>query len=82
MIAVPLTLAMRAVMVVRAPGPDAPASGDPDRLLSALSPDRRGALLALAAEDHYLRVYTDRGENLILRRFGDALADLAGLDGL
>lgn len=81
LLAVPLALAMRAVMAVRPSGPDRPSAGDPDRLVSALAPERRGTLLAFAAEDHYLRVYTDRGEELILRRFGDALADAAGLDG-
>lgn len=81
LLAVPLALAMRAVMAVRSPGPDRPPAGQLDRLMSALPPERRGTLLALAAEDHYLRVYTDRGEALILRRFGDALADAAGLDG-
>lgn len=39
-------------------------------------------LLALEMEDHYLRVHTDRGSDLILCRFGDALAELSGADGL
>ena len=58
LIAVPLALAMRAVTTTPAPPPETSSAGDPDRLLSALSPERRGALLALAAEDHYLRVFT------------------------
>ncbi len=81
LIAVPLAIAMRAVM--KAPpsrAEDPPAAGT-ERLLSALPPERRGALLALAAEDHYLRVFTDQGEALILRRFGDALIDVEALDG-
>jgi hypothetical protein len=60
----------------------APGSSGPDRLLAALPLERRGAIHAFAAEDHYLRVYTDRGEALILLRFGDALAEVAALDGL
>jgi len=81
LIAIPLALAMRAVLpVVSEPAPAEAARGN-RRILDALPPERRGALLALAAEDHYLRVHTDRGQALILRRFGDALVDLAGLDG-
>lgn len=39
-------------------------------------------LLALSAEDHYLRVYTERGSTLILRRLADAIADLPADAGL
>lgn len=42
----------------------------------------RGELLFLKAEDHYLRVVTDRGEDLILFRFKDALDELRGIEGL
>lgn len=80
LIAVPLALAMRAAMPRTAVAAEHPA-GDPRRILDALPPERRGALLALAAEDHYLRVHTDRGEALILYRFGHAVDDVAGLDG-
>jgi hypothetical protein len=34
-------------------------------------------LIAIEAYDHYLRVHTDQGEELITLRFADALADLA-----
>ncbi len=36
-----------------------------------------GKVLALASERHYLRVYTERGEALILYRLKDAIRDLA-----
>jgi len=39
-------------------------------------------LLALKAEDHYLRVITDRGSELILMKFEDALAALNGYPGI
>jgi len=64
-----------------APG-DAPLAtaepSSPPRL-----PDRlRGArLLAVEAEDHYLRFHTDRGSDLLLMRLGDAVAELEGLGG-
>jgi DNA-binding LytR/AlgR family response regulator len=39
-------------------------------------------LLAVTAEDHYLRLHLSGGEKpMLLYRFGDALADLAGEDG-
>lgn len=42
----------------------------------------RGArLIAVASEDHYLRVYTDAGETLILLRLADAVAELADVPG-
>jgi LytTr DNA-binding domain len=66
-------------------GPSAPPAvevGDIDDLISALPPERRGTLLALEAEDHYLRVHTDRGNALIHKRFSDALGRVAAIDGL
>ena len=43
-----------------------------------LSAKRRGArLIAIAAEDHYVRVHTDSGSELLAMRFSDALQELA-----
>lgn len=43
-----------------------------------LSAKRRGArLIAIEAHDHYLKVHTDAGEELITLRFADALDELA-----
>lgn len=39
-------------------------------------------VLALEAEEHYLKVHTDRGSTLILYRFADALEEMQGRDGL
>ena len=39
-------------------------------------------LLAIKSEDHYLRVYTSVGEELILMRLSDAIESLAGSDGM
>jgi len=43
---------------------------------------RTASLYAVSAEDHYLRVHTSLGEELILMRLADALRELAGADGL
>jgi hypothetical protein len=43
-----------------------------------LSAKRRGArLIALEAEDHYVRVHTDSGSELLAMRFSEALEELA-----
>jgi DNA-binding LytR/AlgR family response regulator len=38
-------------------------------------------LIALEAEDHYLRVHTDAGSALILMRLSDAVQETGGEDG-
>lgn len=38
-------------------------------------------LYAIASEDHYLRVYTSLGDDLILMRLADAERELSGADG-
>lgn len=52
-------------------------------LLDKLPPRlQRAPLLALQAEDHYLRVHTGAGDALILMRLSDAIAAVETLDGL
>ncbi len=54
----------------------------PARFLDRLPAKLRGArLIAVQAEDHYLRLHTDRGSDLILMRLSDALGELEGLEG-
>lgn len=51
-------------------------------LLAKLPPNMGQQIIAMNAEDHYVRVYTDRGDCLILTRFTDAVAAVAPLAGL
>lgn len=44
--------------------------------------DKRGSLVALEAQDHYVRVTTDRGQDLIHYRFSDAVHDARSVRGL
>ena len=59
------------------------ASARPARLalMERVRPERRGTLLALKAEGHYLQVYTDAGSDLILYRLSDALLEVGAGDG-
>ena len=54
-----------------------------DPTLSGLLPHKlSGArLLALEAQDHYVRVHTDRGSALVLTGLESAIAKLAGVEG-
>lgn len=60
----------------------APPEAAPARFLDRLPTKFKGASLwAVEAEDHYLRLHTDRGSDLILFRLSDALVELDGLEG-
>lgn len=43
---------------------------------------RSAELYAVQAEDHYLRVHTSAGQEMILMRLADALRELAGVEGM
>ncbi len=51
------------------------------RLLTRLGPRLGGDVLALQGEDHYVRVHTALGSELLLMRLGDAIEELDGLAG-
>ena len=80
------TMCLRQLAWAQAVQPAAPidaAPGDPTAAFrQRLSAKRReAAILAVQAEDHYLRVHTDAGEEQITARFGDAMAELADAPG-
>ncbi|MGR0185303.1 LytTR family DNA-binding domain-containing protein [Azospirillum aestuarii] len=65
------------------PLPDRPPATSAEPAFLARLPARLGRdLLALEMEDHYVRVHTAEGSDLILMRLRDAIAELAGLDGM
>jgi len=52
------------------------------KFLERLPPKMRGAeIWAVEAEDHYLRLHTSKGQDLILMRLADAVAELEGIEG-
>jgi len=54
---------------------------DPETLFQRRLPlEKRGCLIRLEAQDHYLLVVTDKGQETLLMRLGDAQAELSGPD--
>jgi len=71
-------LVQRRPAVTHAGSPDA----SPPRFLDRLPLRLRGAeIRAVEAQDHYLRLHTSRGEDLILMRLSDAITELEGIEG-
>jgi hypothetical protein len=58
-----------------------PALPGPPRLLARLPPRLGGPVIALQGEDHYVRVHTALGSELVLMRLGDAIEELDGAAG-
>lgn len=60
-----------------------PTADSPSPFAERLPHNLRAAdIFAVSAEDHYLRVHTSAGQELILMRLADAIRELKGLDGL
>jgi DNA-binding LytR/AlgR family response regulator len=58
------------------------ASDIPPKFLDRLPLKLRGAeIWAVEAEDHYLRLHTSKGQDLILLRLADAISELDGIEG-
>ncbi|AOT06408.1 LytTR family DNA-binding domain-containing protein [Pseudoalteromonas luteoviolacea] len=49
--------------------------------ISKLPIEKRGELICLQMDDHYLQVHTDKGGHMLLMRFKDALKQLDGYPG-
>jgi hypothetical protein len=83
-----ISAAMTAIMMlVNQPGrvTHAPPEGAaPARIvfMDRLPAKLKGAVIyAVSAEDHYLRLHTSKGSDLILMRLVDAIGELEGLEG-
>jgi DNA-binding LytR/AlgR family response regulator len=76
-------LVRRPATRTRAAAPNADGSSAPPPKFLARLPDKlQGAeIYAVEAEDHYLRLHTSLGQDLILLRLADAIAELDGLEG-
>ena len=84
LISAPMTAIM---MLVNTPGPathsPSPGAAPVTVRFVARLPGRimGGVIYAVQAEDHYLRVRTSKGDDLILVRLADAMAELEGIEG-
>ena len=58
------------------------AAGPAEALLARLPAPKRGELHHLRMQDHYIEVHTDRGMELVLLRFRDALREVEGVEGM
>ncbi len=64
------------------PGDTPSGESGPPPILDRLPLDKRGPLVALSVEDHYVRVRTTRGEEMILMRLTDAIRETGPAAGL
>jgi hypothetical protein len=81
----PTVLAATYIHVLRtAPKTAAPGATADDiaPLVRRLPPGLGRDVLALEAEDHYVRVHTSAGSTLVLSRLADAIAGLGAVEGL
>lgn len=62
--------------------PNAAPAGGAAPILERLPREKRGRLVSLSVEDHYVEVVTDRGRALVLMRLGDAIRETGGVDGV
>jgi hypothetical protein len=51
-------------------------------ILDRLPYAKRGALIALSVEDHYVRIRTTKGEDIVLMRLADAMRETGAMAGL
>ncbi|MFM8939341.1 MAG: LytTR family DNA-binding domain-containing protein [Phenylobacterium sp.] len=84
---VSVAMSLLAVAVIPLPrdlsDPAKALPGPPLRFLERLPVRLRGAeIWAIEAEDHYLRFHTSAGQDLILLRMADAVAELEGQEGM
>jgi DNA-binding LytR/AlgR family response regulator len=54
----------------------------PAPILARLKPENRGPVLRLTVQDHYTEVVTNRGRELILLRFADAIRETGVIEGI
>lgn len=63
-------------------GTDEVATFSEQALMNKLPLKLRGKLLCIKSEDHYLKIYTDKGQHLLLMRLKDAILQLQAFPGL
>ncbi len=69
------------IFEISRPEPEKTAPRAP-KLLERLDVTRRGPLISLSVQDHYVEVVTAKGRTLVLMRLSDAISETAGADGV
>ena len=69
-------------VVLRPATPSEQRAGSAPAFFERFDPPLKGPVLAVQAQEHYVRVITGEGALTTLYRFGDALRELEGLSGL
>ncbi|MCB1383384.1 MAG: LytTR family transcriptional regulator DNA-binding domain-containing protein [Notoacmeibacter sp.] len=64
------------------PGPQSPAAAPRPALLDRLPGSKRGPLIRLEVQDHYVLVVTAKGREMLLMRLADAIRETEPVDGL
>jgi hypothetical protein len=69
-------------VVLQSQSPPPTSTAQTPALLSRLPLEKRGALLAISAEDHYITVITTKGREMLRMRLADAITEGAPVMGL
>ena len=64
------------------PGSQETLTSAPPPLLERIAFGKRAALVSLTVEDHYVRIATVKGEEIVLMRLADAISETAPVKGL
>ena len=77
-----ITMVIAGAALYLDPAPDDAPPDQPPALLDRLPLDKRGALIALSMQDHYVEIVTTRGRALLLMRLSDAIRETGSTPGL
>lgn len=77
-----ISIAVSVMFAVLSPGKSDSVLAQNPRILQRLPLDKRGALISLSVQDHYVEVATAKGKALILMRLSDAISETEGANGL
>lgn len=78
-----MVTAITKVLEVRAnPDTDIKDAKAPPPILNRMTLEKRGRLIALTVEDHYVRIRSHKGEDVVLMRLVDAIKEVGDVPGL
>ncbi|MGH1444764.1 MAG: LytTR family DNA-binding domain-containing protein [Cognatishimia sp.] len=81
-ISVIVTSAVVKIKMMMASGQAVATTIEPAPILRRLPFDKRGALISISVNDHYVDVITDKGQELLLLRLSDAMAEVGETKGM